>query len=410
MIPRKPLAAALVLCSLMICQTQAQSPNTLARLQSQYDQVLPYVDNGMIVVCKEERSRSGGSNKRFGYVDTLGREIVPPKYDHGVRFRNRFAVVSNNGVAGDKKCGLIDLQGREIVPLTWDAMSSVNSGVSVAYNRTSDSTHKYVLIDTLGHHAPISYDLCRDFKNSYAIVGSGVFRLDTVQSKRTSSLPGTRPSRTFVGKYGYITPDGKLAIPIQYDAAQNFDSEGLAAVGMQGKYYIKWGFINLKGEQVIPCDYYSVENFHNGLAVVSKVAPTGQLVYGYIDPAGQAVVECKYAMAYPFNFENAWVGVQRGEEMVYVMINAKGLPVLPFPVLNLQFGGKFGQAIAAVKDPEGKLLYGLLDNSGAMLLPFEYDQMSVFSDLDPQTNKRTERVLATKNGREYKYNLTQKKP
>lgn len=46
---------------------------------------------------------------------------------------------------------------------------------------------------------------------------------------------------TFTGKYGYITPDGKPAIPAQFDEAGKFGDDGLAPVGMQGKYYVKWG-------------------------------------------------------------------------------------------------------------------------------------------------------------------------
>ena len=78
----------------------AQSPEVWRKLHSRYDAVWTQTDDGIILV-----NRGGvwvtnpgvGKNGRYGYVDTLGREIVPPSYDNGNRFHNGFAVVGKSG-------------------------------------------------------------------------------------------------------------------------------------------------------------------------------------------------------------------------------------------------------------------------------------------------------------------------
>lgn len=79
------------------------------------------------------------------------------------------------------------------------------------------------------------------------------------------------------GKWGYISKDGKPAIPYKYDDAKTF-SEGLAPVML----YRKWGFINAKGELVIPFRYNEASSFKDGLASVDN-----GMTEGYINKDGE---------------------------------------------------------------------------------------------------------------------------
>ena len=63
--------------------------------------------------------------------------------------------------------------------------------------------------------------------------------------------------------FGYLSLDGKLAIPYVYDDAEQF-SEGLAPVKLDDK----WGYINEKGIQVIPFLYDEASQFSEGSALV----------------------------------------------------------------------------------------------------------------------------------------------
>ena len=54
-------------------------------------------------------------NRKWGYIDTDGREICPIKYDDIGYFKGGIAVVNLN-----KKWGFIDKTGKEVIPLKYD--------------------------------------------------------------------------------------------------------------------------------------------------------------------------------------------------------------------------------------------------------------------------------------------------
>lgn len=81
---------------------------------------------------------------------------------------------------------------------------------------------------------------------------------------------------------------------------------------------------------------------------------------------------------------------------------------LPYSVYNLQDGGKFGQAAAAVPDEKGKLCFEILGINGRVLLPFEYDRITIFSDMDNETNTWKERTMAEKGGENFSFDISKR--
>ncbi|MDD3466282.1 MAG: WG repeat-containing protein [Campylobacterales bacterium] len=66
-------------------------------------------------------------------------------------------------------------------------------------------------------------------------------------------------------KYGYINKKGEVVIPLKYDYARSFSSNGLAAVQIDDK----WGYIDGAGNTVIPPQYKEAYDFApNGLALI----------------------------------------------------------------------------------------------------------------------------------------------
>ncbi len=381
------------LCVFSLSDAAAQSADVLRKLNAKYDRITQF-DDGLARVSK---------NARYGYVDTEGQLVVPLIYDDAARFHNGYAAVGK-GEAENRKWALIARSGREITPFAWDRLGHVNDGIAVAWTREG-TARSYVLVDTLGHVMPLEYAVCNDFSNGYAAVGVGELTVEKVIQPGMSRVPD---KLTFTGKYGYITPDGKLAIPVQFDEAGKFGDDGFAPVGMRGKYYVKWGFADRDGKIVIPCNYYSVNSFERERAVVAKVVAGGKLAYGYIDPSGREVIPCAYDEATSFKFRNTWVGTEQEGEMHYQLIDADGKVILPYSVLNLQDGGKFGQAACAVRGDDGRLRYGILGNNGRSILPFEYDEITIFSEWDAATNRWKEAGMATKDGTQYSFDISKR--
>lgn len=71
-------------------------------------------------------------------------------------------------------------------------------------------------------------------------------------------------------KYGFIDQTGEIAIPLDYDGAENF-SEGLARVWRNGKC----GMIDMEGNVVIPLEYENMGDIHEDMAWVFKEGKCG---------------------------------------------------------------------------------------------------------------------------------------
>lgn len=398
MIKRCFISVLLLACGV---SAAAQSPEVWRKLRSRYDVVYPYVDDGTIMVNRggQRVAIPGAPNGKYGYVDTLGRVLIPPIYDHATRFHNGFAVVAKSGLQG-----AVDRTGRPIVPCEWQHLGRFEAGVFIGRQEV-DGRARFSLVDTAGRAIPLDCDFCvSEFSNGYAVAGVGGYAADDTPSQ--AGLIPTRPVEKFIGKYGYVAPDGRMAIPAQFDEARDFDDDGLARVGMRGTYYVKWGFIDRAGRTVIPCNYYSVDLFYRDRALVSKVVAGSKLAFGYIDRRGREVIPCRYDEATAFKHPHTWVGRDRNGEMAYSLIDRNGNPVLEYEVRCLQDGGEFGHAVAAYPDASGVLRFGIVGISGRILVPFEYDTITIFTDLDPETGQRQARALAVKGETEYTITLS----
>jgi hypothetical protein len=62
-------------------------------------------------------------NKKWGYIDTTGNVIIPPKYNEVENFSDGLARVRTG-----TKWGLVDITGREIIKPTFDAIYEFING------------------------------------------------------------------------------------------------------------------------------------------------------------------------------------------------------------------------------------------------------------------------------------------
>jgi len=88
-------------------------------------------------------------NDKWGYVDSIGNEVIPLKYEEARNFSENLAPVKLNG-----KWGFIDKTGKEIIPFKYDNAISFDFGFApVSLNG------KMGLIDNTGKEiTPLKYD------------------------------------------------------------------------------------------------------------------------------------------------------------------------------------------------------------------------------------------------------------
>ena len=336
----------------------------------------------------------GSNNYLLGYVSESGEVAIDLKYRYAEPFKGDYARV---GVGDDKnrKLGIINREGREVVVPKWDGCRYRKQGrFSVQEGFGVDQKHGFV--DSVGQIiAPIKYSIVGDFVDSLAFVAIGKYDEYVAPPMTTNNNPNNVGD--LHGKYGFINCNGEEVIPLIYDYAGTFNN-GYARVGINGNYYVRYGFIDNHGKCVVECKYFDAGTMVNGRAYVARIIK-GKPTYGFVDVHGEEVVPLKYRSAEPYDGNYALVSAFSDDGVCpYYYIDKLGNSVLPYPLYDVNNSGRYGHIAAAIKDSDGNLRYGLLDKYFRVVIPFEYDSITIFSEWDSKNNCWIEAGFVEKDG------------
>ncbi|MGE5674898.1 MAG: WG repeat-containing protein [Mycobacterium leprae] len=197
--------------------------------------------------------------------------------------------------------------------------------------------------------------------------------------------------------WGYIDATGKFVIPPQFQHADPFGTDGLAAVQQDGHA----GLIDRQGKVVLPATYSFIGQLSSGVRIAEAdknhavVDSQGQILFqstewfgdfheglavftrgkqsGYIHTDGSVAIEPQYLDAHAFQNGLAVVKLQEGE---YGIIDPTG--------------GRLGTLSAAyVADPSEGLLayldkatrkYGYASSTGDLVIPPQFTSAGAFVD------------------------------
>lgn len=250
--------------SLALSAALTLSVLTPAALAAEYVEIIPPkydeigespFDGGNIIYYSDGLAMVTADGK-YGFIDTNGKAVVPPKYDYARSFSEGLAAVRlGDWING--KWGFIDVTGKELFMVNYEGVGDFFQGVVIVSSGENGGPTpvQYGLIDKTGKElVPLKYDDMKSFSEGLA---AALLR---------------------DGKWGYIDTTGKEAIPFKYDYAESF-SGGLAAVNVAGK----WGYIDTTGKEVIPFKYDYVRPGPDGLVEVHLDDKTS-----YFDKTGKA--------------------------------------------------------------------------------------------------------------------------
>lgn len=200
----------------------------------------------------------------------------------------------------------------------------------------------------------------------------------------------------------YIQKDSSVRLTDNlYSFISDFQ-EGIALV----KYYNKYGFVDYTGLEVIPPQYDKAITFNDGLALVEKedfgkkllIDKTGQTIKdvsayrtiertdfgfykvsssdypyrtGLLDSKGNQIIELKYK---DLNFTGYQKQIRAVYGNRYGIIDLNEKVILPF---NYQFVSNFSDPYYAVKQSNK---WGYFKVDGEQVIGFKYDQASLFKD------------------------------
>ncbi|WP_375447031.1 WG repeat-containing protein [uncultured Fibrella sp.] len=245
-------------------------------------------------------------NRKWGYVNKQGLEVIQCTFDDAWNFSSGLGRVLKNGLYG-----YVDKIGEQAIPIIFQSAEDFSNEVAIV--KRGD---KWGVINTKGNAViPLIYDKLERRPNSE------VFQV-TLNNKVSYM---TTSGRVFTGQvgyfneelawadqdgdgvYGYINQKGETVIPERYDKLWRFAANKALAklkeeavyrfIDKQGKptdlgqYYDEyidetrnpipvrrgatWGYLNTSTwAEVVSCQFDKVSNFKNGKALVIKKEST----------------------------------------------------------------------------------------------------------------------------------------
>lgn len=196
-------------------------------------------------------------NGLYGYIDSTGAVVIPPKFKGAGEFSEGLAPVRENGLYGyinsvDEM--IISPQFEYAEPFFEDAAIVYNNGSPFYINKFGKQ-----LFDCSG------YNKITNFANGKAFV------------------------YTRSNNYGLVNKKGELIIDTIYTSITSFIN-GVAVVQRKNPDSTKknvYGVIDTNGNIIVPLGKYSrIENYYNGFAYVSSRANDEQKTEGFIDTKG----------------------------------------------------------------------------------------------------------------------------
>jgi hypothetical protein len=277
-----------------------------------------------------------GINDQWGFVDSVGKEMIPFKYSYTENFIDGLAM-ARTGKYPNYKEGFIDKTGKEVVPLIYNRVGKFGEGLCPV-----NLNDNWGYVDKTGKLAiPLQYGGTWDFKEGLAMVRNG---------------------RYMVGKCGFIDKTGKVVIPLKYEQGDEGFKEGLALVVLDRKY----GFIDKTGQEIVPPKYKFAFSFKEGLACVNLDGK-----WGFINQSGNVAVPVIYDNSGGV-FSEGLAMVTKDEKRGYV--DKTGKVIIP-----LQYGKShdFTEGLAAVS-LNG--LWGFIDKKGKVIIPLIYSTAYSFNE------------------------------
>ena len=304
----------------------------------------------------------------WGYIDTLGKIIIEPRFDFADDFEEKFAVCKMND-----HWGVIGMDGKEVLPFKYSNISYFHGkwlvGVKSPTRLVFNSNGYERVTKRYARQGVFSENRCQvQLDSLWGFIDEEGNEVIACQYKEVRAFSEGLAAVKKNGQWAFIHPDGTLAFHLslsgEISEAGSF-SDGLA--WFKAGYF--YGYIDKQGQTAIQPDFTKVFDFNFGVARAVFKGKTG-----LIDTRGQWIFK-------PERFEyitdfNEW-GVAEAREKFKgkrCLINAKGVVLTPLKYATI---GTFNEGFAKINNGQ---FYGLLNTKGIEVLPMEYEAIGQVSE------------------------------
>lgn len=290
-------------------------------------------------------------NNKIGFVSLTGQQVTPNEYEDYLADNPKLGIiqVKKNGL-----WGFIDNSGREVMPPKYDVIITSSAPLGTLLMRKGED---WGLVDTTGTEVlPPNYWAVYMLKPNYAAV-------------QQDSL------------WGVVQVDTKeLIIPYQYNAIAG--AKGNKLLAMQNG---RWGIADFSGTTVVPFKYDKADNsaFETGLLPV-RIGKQSLLV----DTLGRELLGNAAKKTARLANGNVWAKTPEGWQLQ----NPAGTAIKTEAFDRLRWYSS--DMTVAIKDGA----FGLLDNNGQFIKPFEYDSISYFTATTALVYKEKKKGLVKSTG------------
>lgn len=284
-------------------------------------------------------------NGKWGLMKKDGEVFIIPRYDYVDYYFNGLALVKLNGLYG-----YIDPLGREVIPPQFHYARRFSEGYAVVGEKFTDSLNQFNYINTKGEGANSSLGMilyASDFHNSRALV---------------TSMSGG--SLSIINKNMEVAFESKSCL--LYEDTSLFFHDGLLKAYCNNHL----GYLDTMGRVFLNPMFDDGGDFSEGLACYYQTN-----LAGYMNNNGESVIAPKWDLGYPFSEGMARVVVQTVTDPITFektggvigFIDKTGTEII---LPQYEKAGDFHGGLAWVK-VNGK--YGYIDKTGKMILPATFD-------------------------------------
>lgn len=272
---------------------------------------------------------------------------IPGNYDWCGSFDYDYAAVIKNG-----KYGFVSTEGKEFCPCEYDEVKYCNGKVAIV-----SLGHKWFLIND-GNEK-----ISEDYLDIDGFVYEDRFCIVTENHKR-----------------GLIDINGKTILPcnyidIKYSVSGFFEAESWLHGLIWNKIDTKGQIHMEEGQIILSTKYKSARMFHSGLAMVED--KNG--FRGYINSKGEEVIPCLFkGDLSDFTGNKATLKIDFEKDKIF-KINKEGHFIVKYnnedKVLKCYYKLAYDYIYDTCKVYNGSL-FGLIDKSEKLLLPYEYEDIT----------------------------------
>ena len=301
----------------------------------------------------------------WGFIDEAGDEIIEPQYIYAMDFEDGLAVVCkgewkekngkywNNG----ESWGVIDINGKEVIPCQYDEIDFFNDAPGIFKVHTGGwKSGKWGVMDGTGKWIapPVFNNISYDYQN-----GLFVFY-------ENRNVPGDEFRDALYGVYDI--PNQKILFEPQFTDVY-FMKNGLFCIEtVDSEANGTERIIDRTGKEVFASDYSGIRYYHEPY-VVNKGLHEDAL-YGVINTDGSVVLPCKY--------KTPWGGISCDDQtIIFIEDGRQGIMDFNENILIPADKQEFSRLTTNLYLFKKDNLYGIVLKSGLIVLPAEYEKISL---------------------------------